>query len=55
MTTRKLIRRFLTSPLRGLYIGIKLKEAMIIPYMVLYDFYSLKGWLQWSKYLVWKR
>jgi len=55
ITTRKLIRRFLTSPLRGLYIGIKLKEAMIIPYMILYDFYSLKGWLQWSKYLVWKR
>jgi len=54
-TTRKLIRRLLISPLRGLYVGIKLKEAMVVPYIILSDFYSLKGWLQWNKYLVWKR
>jgi glycosyltransferase involved in cell wall biosynthesis len=55
ITTRKLIRRLLISQLRGLYISIKLKEAMVIPYIILSDFYSLKGWLQWNKYLVWKR
>jgi glycosyltransferase involved in cell wall biosynthesis len=55
ITTRKLIRRLLISPLRGFYVSIKLKEAMVIPYIILSDFYSLKGWLRWNKYLVWKR
>jgi hypothetical protein len=39
---KKLIRRSLLFPLRGLYISIKLKEAMVVLYIVLYDFYSLK-------------
>lgn len=55
MTTKKLIRKFLTSPLKGIYMGIRLKESMIIPYVILSDFYSLKGWLKWNNYRVWQR
>lgn len=55
ITTKRLVRRFFTSPLRGIYIGFKVREAMAIPYIMLSDFYSLKGWLCWNKYIVWKR
>lgn len=49
ITTKRLVRRFLISPLRGLYIGFKVGEDMVIPYIILSDFYSLKGWLCWNK------
>lgn len=55
VTTKWLVRRFITSPLRGFYIGVKLREPRVIPYIILSDFYSLKGWLQWNKYIVWRR
>jgi len=55
ITTKILLRRFFFSPLRGLYVSIKLKEAMVIPYTILSDIYALKGWLRWNKYVMWKR
>ena len=54
-TTIKLIRRFLTSPLKGLYASLRLREPFIIPYLILSEYYNLMGWLQWNKNIVWKR
>jgi len=54
-TVTNLIRRFFTSPFKGMYACIKLKEPLILPYLILSDFYNLKGWIQWNKYVIWKR
>lgn len=55
LTTKILIRRLLISPLKGLYMSFRLKEPFILPYLILSEFYYLKGWLQWNKHIVWKR
>lgn len=55
LTTKRLVRRFFTSPLKGFYACLRLREPLIMPYLILSEFYYLKGWLQWDKYYLWKR
>jgi len=53
--TKRLIRRLLFSPLKGFYACIRLREPLILLYVILSEFYCLKGWLQWDKHIIWKR
>lgn len=55
ITTTKLVKRFFFSFLKGIYISIKLKEPLALCYLILSDLYRLKGWIEWNKYLVWRR